>query len=239
MLLDGSSGNLSMSSLASATRRRVVRDNILLPIVFFMSPLATSVAPRLTPFFVAITGMALIGSAPLSGIQWRRLLPRQPALAACLVFAVYVFLNATWSVDSLAGLGKAALLLADFNHLRRSRSGFGIGKNDLVAGSDRPCCRSLSRRSFHFGGVAHGGIVLRTLLVRIPAKHFRFSNGAPVALNPSKLDQNVNLAMFHLWPGLLALMGLTSTRRTIAMVLFFAAIATVVACPSMTPHKSQ
>ena len=40
------------------------------------------------------------------------MLPRQPALAACLLFAAYVFLNATWSVDPLAGLGKAALLLA-------------------------------------------------------------------------------------------------------------------------------
>ena len=73
------------------------RSNALLPVVFCISPLATSAAPRLTPFFFAIVSIALIGAALRRGIQWRELLPRGPALAACLLLAAYVFLNATWS----------------------------------------------------------------------------------------------------------------------------------------------
>jgi hypothetical protein len=69
------------------------------------------------------------------------------------------------------------------------------------------------------------GMVTRTVVGWGPfsasPKHFDISDGVLTAINLSKLDQNVNLAMFHLWPGLLALMGLTSTRRTLAMVLFF------------------
>ena len=97
--------------LAGAARRLAVGDNLLLPVVFFISPLATSVAPRLTPLFVAILGIALIGAALRRGIYWREFLPYQTALAACLVFAAYVFINATWSVDRPAGFGKAALLI--------------------------------------------------------------------------------------------------------------------------------
>ena len=104
-------GRLSISSLAGAAGR-AGRNNPFLPIIFFLSPLATSVAPRLTPFFVAIIGIALIGAAVRRGMQWRELLPRRPALAACLLFAAYVLLNATWSEDPLAGVGKAALLAA-------------------------------------------------------------------------------------------------------------------------------
>ena len=55
-------------------------------------------------------------------------------------------------------------------------------------------------------------------------------------MNLSKLDQNVNLAMFHLWPGLLALMGLASARQTITLILFFAVIAAVVA---LSEHDSS
>ena len=92
-----------MSLLAGAARRRVVRDTAVLRFVFFLSPVATSIAPRLTPFFVAVVGITLIGSALRRGMHWRDLLPRQPALAALSVVAAYVFLNGAWSVDPLAG----------------------------------------------------------------------------------------------------------------------------------------
>jgi hypothetical protein len=93
-----------MSSPAGATgRRAIVKDTLFLPIVFLLSPLATSAAPRLTPFFIAIVGFSLIGAALRRGLPWRQLLPRRAALAACLLFAAYVFLNATWALDPLAG----------------------------------------------------------------------------------------------------------------------------------------
>ena len=57
-----------------------------------------------------------------------------------------------------------------------------------------------------------------------------------VAISPAELNQNVNLAMFHLWPGLLALMGLKGTLRTAGMVLFFVTLATAVA---ISEHNSS
>ena len=85
----------------------------LLLAVFFFSPLATSVAPRLTPFFFALAGIALIVAALRRGIGWRQLLPRGQAfqaLAVWLLLAAYVGLNATWSVERVDGFGKAAML---------------------------------------------------------------------------------------------------------------------------------
>ena len=75
------------SLLASRTgAAQVGRGSILLPTVFFLSPLATCMAPRLTPFFIAIIGFSLIGAAVRRGVPLRALLPRHPALAASLLF---------------------------------------------------------------------------------------------------------------------------------------------------------
>jgi O-antigen ligase len=233
---------LRMPSLAGASRR-VVRDNLLLPIAFFTSPLATSIAPRLTPFFVAIVGIALIGAALRRGMHWRELLPYQPALAACLVFAAYVFLNATWSADRPAGFGKAALLAGlvlmtfaavgaaatlEKRILRRAGLAFAAG-GFLGA-------LFVAFELFTDGLATRTAMNLFPLLQSSSPKHVRISAGEVTALNMSKLDQNVNLAMFHLWPGLLALMALKGTGRTIAMILFFVAIAAAVA---ISKHDSS
>ena len=61
-----------------------------------------------------------------------------------------------------------------------------------------------------------GGILIRTAMGWIPSlsslKHFKKHDGVVTAINLSKLDQNANLALFHLWPGLLALLGLAYAR---------------------------
>ena len=230
-----------MPSLAGAARLRVVRDNLLLPIAFFTSPLATSVAPRLTPLFVAVVGIALIGSALRRGMHWRELLPYQPALAACLVFAAYVLLSATWSADPLAGLGKAALLLGlilfTFAAVRAASE---LEKMTLCRAAVAFAAGALLGALFIMVELLTHGIVTRTVVTWFPSlvsrKHFDISGGVITEIRLSKLDQNVNLAMFHLWPGLLALIGLASTRRTIAMAVFFAAIAAVIA---LSKHDSS
>ena len=100
-------------SLGAETRPRAGRTNRLLSTIFFVSPLATSVAPRLTPFFFALVSIALIGSALRREMGLRQLLPRGQALQALavwLLLAAYVGLNATWSVERVDGFGKAAML---------------------------------------------------------------------------------------------------------------------------------
>lgn len=223
-----------MPSLAGAASLRVVRDNLFLPIAFFTSPLATSVAPRLTPLFVAVLGIALIGSALRRGMHWRELLPFQPALAACLVFAAYVLLSATWSADPPAGLGKAALLLGLILFTFAAvRAASALDKMTLCGAAVAFAAGALLGAVFIMVELVTYGIVTRTVVSWLPflasRKHFDISDGVITELRLSKLDQNVNLAMFHLWPGLLALIGLASTRRTIAMVVFFAVIAVVIA----------
>jgi hypothetical protein len=110
-----------LAPYAGTASRRAGPDNPLLPIIFFISPLATSVAPRITPFFFAIIGIALIGAAVRRGWQWQEPLPRRPALAISLLLAAYVFLDATWSADPADGFSKAAMLVGS------SRGGADIG----------------------------------------------------------------------------------------------------------------
>jgi O-Antigen ligase len=231
-----------MPSLAGTARGQViVRDNLFLPIIFFISPLATSVASRLTPFFVAIVGFSLIAAALRRGLPWRELLPPRAALAACLLFAAYVFLNAFWSVDPLAGIGKAALLLSlvviTFAAVEAASS---LKSEVLHQSAIAFAAGALLGALFVLIELLTGGILTRTLLGWFPhlvsPKYLKRSHGIIVSLNLSKLDQNVNLAMFNLWPGLLALMGLARTRRMISMILFFAAISTVI---TFSKHDSS
>jgi O-antigen ligase len=160
-------------------------------------------------------------------------LPRQAALVACLLFAAYVFVNAAWSVDPLAGSGKAALLtaliLVTFATVKATEV---LDKESLTRAATAFAAGALLGAVFILVELLTGGIVTRTLVGWIPSlsspKHFRTENGVLVTIRLSKLDQNVNLALFHLWPGLLALMALVGSRRAIAAALLVTTIAAVV-----------
>jgi O-antigen ligase len=67
-------------------------------------------------------------------------------------------------------------------------------------------------------------------------KHVSVEGGEVTALRLSKLDQSVNLALFHLWPGLLALFGFKDNRRALLMIAFFVAVATAIA---ISEHASS
>ena len=237
---EGNSRRLTTALPAELATSALNTKLVFLPTIFFLAPLATSIAPRLTPFAVAVVSLSLVGSALRGGMQWRELLPRQVALAAWLIFAAYVLLNATWAADPTAGVGKAALLIAlilmsfaavtasahlDPAILRRAALAFVAG---ATVGALYVMLELLTR-----------GIIIRTAVGWFPnlssPKHFKISHGL-LAIRPSKLDDNVNLAIFHLWPGLLALVGLAGTRRVSIQVLFFLTIAATVA---LSEHNSS
>jgi hypothetical protein len=157
------------------------------------------------------------------------------------LFAAYVLINAAWSVDPLAGSCKAALLagliivtfaavtaIAGLHEdtLRRAAVGFMAG--------------ALLGTLFIILELLTEGVVTRTLTTWLPhltsIKHFKVRDGVVTAIRLSKLDQNANIAMFHLWPGLLAVMGLASNRRTAAAIMFFVAIAVAI---SLSEHESS
>jgi O-Antigen ligase len=221
----------------AATCPRVGRPNRFLFAIFFLSPLATSVAPRLTPLFFALVCIALIGAALRREIGWRQLLPRGQALhvlAVWLLLAVYVALNATWSAERLDGFGKAAML-----------AGLALISFAAVAAASVLDKRILVRAGLFFAAGAFlgclfillelltDGIMTRTVMNWIPllqpssAKRLKIEHDQVTRIKLSELDPNVNLAMFHFWPGLLALSGLKA-RRAVAMTVFFVTLAAVV-----------
>lgn len=225
----------------SATQRGPDRSRTLLSVVFFASPLATSLAPRLTALFIAMAGAALIIPAMRRGMRWSEFFPHRAALAACLLFAAYAFVNAAWSIDPIAGLGKAALLtaliLVSFAAVKAAGE---LERDVLVRAGIAFAAGALLGALFITTELLTDGVVTRTLVGWIPSlsspKHFKVEDGELVALRLSKLDQNVNLALFHLWPGLLALTALPGARRSIARALFIISVVVVIA---LSEHDSS
>jgi len=231
-----------MSAVAGSTGRHPDRGTPLLIGVLFASPLVTCAVPRLTPFFFVIVAITLIATALRRGLPWRELLPRTPALAACLLLVLYLFLNATWAADRSAAFAKAALL-----------AGMVVVTFSATAAAAALSPSSLWRAGLAFAAGAFlgavfvlielgsDGIVTRTVMGWVPVlqphfpKHVKISHGEVTGMNPSKLNQNVNLVMFHLWPGVLALAGLQS-RRSVAVAAFIATLAIAIA---VSQHDSS
>jgi hypothetical protein len=217
-------------------------DNIVYA-SFLLSPLATSIAPRLAPLAIAVLGITLVTSALRSGLHWGELLPRNFPLTSCLLFAAYVLLSAIWSTDPLAGAGKAGLLIALI--LAAFSSATAAATLDRV---------TLSRAALAFAAGAilgalfvafemlSAGLATRTAIQWLPflersPKHLALSpDGEIKSLKLSTLNQNVNLSLFHLWPGLLALMSLKGYRRLMAMAALFAVSSAAIA---MSEHDSS
>src|SRR4029450_11341458 len=203
-------------------------------------------APRLTPFFFALVGIALIVAALRHGIGWQQLLPRGQALQALavwLLLGAYVGLNATWSMERVDGFGKAAML-----------AGLAILSFAVVAAALGLDQRILVRAGLFFAaGAFLGGLFIlmemltdgamtRTAMTWVPllqpsaAKHLKVAHGEVTRMNLAELDTNVSWVMFHLWPGLLALLALEGVRRTVATTVFFATLAAAVA---LSEHASS
>jgi hypothetical protein len=243
-------GDLKLAPSADAAKpepplrvRTQANRPVLLPALLFVTPLATSLAFRLAPFLLAMIVVVSIAAALRSGVHWRELLPRRPALTACLLFGGYVLVNAAWSADLATGFGKAALLigliiaafatvqaLASFDTALLRRAGFAFAAGAVLGAL------------FLVFELATEGLATRTLMNALPSlnlqspKHVKISAGEVTELNMAKLDQRVNLALFHLWPGLLALFALEKPRRALVMTAFFTAIAAAIA---LSQHASS
>lgn len=226
-----------------ATRTRAGLGDPFLATVFFISPLATSMVPRLTPLFFSVIGFTLIGAALRRGTHWRQLLPRRLALAVCLLLAGYVLLNATWSADRLDGFGKAAtlvgLVLISFAAVG---STLALDRRTLIRAGLFFAAGSFVGGLFIMIELLTGGIMTRTAMNWVPLlypsspKRLRISHGQVTRITLAELNLNVNLAMFHIWPGILALMALKNAARTIAMIAFFGLLAAVIA---ISEHESS
>jgi O-antigen ligase len=207
----------------------------LLQSAFFIGPLAMSAIPLLTPIFFAGFCVTLIATARRRGARWRDLLYPTPAFVGCLVFAVYVLLNATWSADPATGLRKAtvfaSLVLLCF-----------AAANSVVQSEQKTDHRS---GLFLAAGVFVGALfVLAELLTHGVASSFAMNwvsilyphspeniqivDGRVVRIKLDQMNHNVGIVMLGLWPGLLALTSLKGFIRTTAVAVFFVTIGVVV-----------
>ena len=215
---------------------RVIPDTgALLQAVLCVGPLATSAIPLLTPVFFVCLCILLIGTARRRGAQWRDLWPRTPAIAACLMLAIYVFLNATWSADPITGARKAvvyaslvlmsfaavhSVAILDRQTLRRSGLFFAAG---VLLGAIFVLVELLTQ-----GRMSSFAMNWIPLLYPSTPKHLRITQGQVVGMDLGQLNHNVGVVMFNLWPGLLALSDLKALIRAIAIAVFLVAIGTVV-----------
>jgi len=232
-----------MSTIVVRANRSWVAS-ALPPILFFVGPLITSMVPRLTPLVLALLGLALIVAALCRGANWRVLIEPNPALAACLAFAAYVFVNALWAADLGNALGKAGTLLGvivmafaassavthlDEKQLRRAALGFvaGAGLGALYLLFELLTGGAITRAAMNF----------ITVLKPDSAKHLDIAKGKVTKLSLAEFNQNAAVLMLHFWPGLLVLGMLAGVARRVALIaLFFLALAVPIA---ISLHESS
>ena len=204
----------------------------LLPALFFLTPLITSVLPRTTPLFIPLIVLTLYVGARRRELGLKDLLPRSPALIACLLFSLYVFINASWSLSQDVAYGKAAILLGAILLVFAGVTAIATVEE-----------RQIRRAAFAFvAGAALSalyvlielltqGAFTRTVLNALSllperAKLMTVVEGEVRRVHPSEFNQNITMLMFHLWPGLLVLSTLKGIRRRPLMIaLFFLALA--------------
>lgn len=204
----------------------------ILPLLFFLAPLVTSVLPRLTFLFLFLICLTLLLPSLRRGESLKQLLPLNSALAACLVLSLYVFVNALWAIDQADAMSKAAVLLGAI----------------LIGFAGTPIFPNLSESQINrtalafIIGAAIGALYLWLELVTegalyravvntldLPlgeAKRIDIVGGEVTRIGMSEFNQNATMLMFHLWPGLLVLSALKGIRRRpLMIVLFFLALA--------------
>ena len=215
----------------------------LLGSVLFVGPLATSACPPLATPFLAILGVIVIGGALRRGASWRDLLSPTYALALCLLFAAYVFVNATWSADPSLALRRAtvfaiiivvsfvavnAVAWLDDVSLRRAAPLFAAG--------------ALLGALFVLLELLTHGLVTSTVMNHVAIlhpkspKHLQISQGRVISMDLDQLNHNVGVVMFNLWPGLLALTSRSTVNRLAAMAVFFGTVAVVI---MISDHNSS
>src|SRR5262245_30035535 len=229
---------------AVASNRLTLGLHRALPALFFLSPLITAIAPRLSPLFLGLIGFGLIATAIRRGITLRDLLKLDAPLAACLALTAYVFINALLAVDQDEALGKAAVFFGvivvafastravpvlNADELRRCAIGFVAG---AVLGALYLLFELLSD-----GALTRGAMNLVDVLKPDTAKHMAIEDGKVTRLNLSEFNQNAAILMLGFWPGVLILAALEGVKRRVALIaLFAAALATPIA---LSEHDSS
>jgi O-antigen ligase len=221
------------SSALSCEVRSTASYVSLLAALFFLSPLLTAMAPRLSPFFLAIITLALIIKALRRSFTLQALLKPNAALIALIVVSLYACLSAVWAANPEGALAKALVLAAAT--LLVSAAGTAIGALDdreIMVASVAFVAGAFCAAGFVLTELLTDGVVTRATLNSITllnpghAKHMTIVGGRVTEMNLLEFNRNAATLALELWPGLLALRSaLQGYKRILGIVLLFAALA--------------
>lgn len=187
--------------------------------LFFLAPLITLLAPLTTVPVLIVLSIACVMTALMNGQRPRELFRLDLGLALFAVVAVYLFINATWSLDPSRAFGKAAwfslIVLMTFAACRalgtwperQLRAAFAAFLAGLVAGG-----------AIVLIEVVTGQLLTRLLFNLLPftrpdsAKTLGIKDGFVFRIAAFELNRNVAVMLLMLWPVLLCLSRLKERR---------------------------
>ncbi|HKB00401.1 MAG TPA: O-antigen ligase family protein [Methyloceanibacter sp.] len=208
------------------------RGGPIIPVLYFIVPLLTAMAPRLTPFLLLLLALVLIVAGFRRGLPWRALIKPNAAMAALIAIALYAALSAAWAVDPRAALATGALFAGatvatfaaataipslDPGQVRRASLAF-------VAGV---CCATLfvTIELVTDGALTRGVMNAVSILQPHDTKRVRIEDGRVTDMRLAELNLNVSIVAFMLWPGLLAVSALVrDPRRRLLRGLYLIAL---------------
>ena len=205
----------------------------LIPALYFLVPVLTAMAPRLTPFLLLLLAVVLVAAALRRGAAFRALIVPNAGMLALVALGFYAALSSAWAVDQAAALSAGALFTAtalttfaaaaaipslDKGQVRRASSAF-------VAGA---CSAALfvTIELLTQGALTRGVMNAFPILQPHDVKRVTIEGGRVTSMKLAELNQNVAIVAFLLWPGLLALATLLEPqRRKLLCGLFLIALA--------------
>ncbi len=213
-----------------------VLTKTVLPALFFITPIISMAVPRFTVVLLCLLALAAIGSALAEGTRLRELFKLNAALVVFLLAGLYLFINATWSLDIGRAIGKAATFTA-FAVL-------AFGTIRAVAAWPKARLRTIAT-SFALGVLAGALFLLLQLLTHQAATLALFKNlhfirpdgtkpliihhGHLAGIKAFELNRGVGALTLCLWPALLALVSMRESRwgRGAAIGLFIVGLVVI------------
>ena len=178
------------------------------PVLALVAGLGALIAPRSTPLFLPLLAAAILLLArPSLGVALRP----SPLLVALGAMCAYLLVNSLWAVETVDGLGRAALfgaivivafaVAAALVRMERAESGdlarallIAIGVGALFLAIETPLAQPIRRAA-------------ASLLpfLRPAPKHMTFAKGWVEHIQPYTLNRNMAALVLLLWPAFLLL----------------------------------
>ena len=207
--------------------------------VFFLASFIVLIAPLATVPALVVLSIAVIGISLLQGQSAKKLFRFDPALGLFALLALYLLVNATWSLDPESALGKAAwfalVVLLAFA-ASRAVSSFDDGQSRVAA---QAFLAGLSAGlAFILIELVTDRAITRFLynvfpFMRAGPKNLFMVDGKVVRISNFELNRNLGVLLLLLWPGLLCMWKLRARLKP--ALLFLGVTAAVL----LSPHETS